>query len=415
MNKTARASIIYHGVIAVMFLSFVVIGGWGLVKIKARLSMAQPMQVQPMAVKTIITASGTVEKTLPALATVKSAATVQIKAEVGGRLLSLPLREGDRVKSGQIIGVLDAREQEAQLQAAKARNDSVTSQVSATVAGLQVLTSQLDAAQTNLEFFSRELKRNEELFKEGAIAQSAYENTRNRHAEASSRLASLKSQIQSHKAQVDALVSQKKASEKDVMLWEVRRDYTEITAPVDGVISARLQEEGSRVLPGQAIYNVEDVAKTRLIMQIPQEAAASVKVAQVVMVRGRKDMNFRISRVYPVQNELRQVIVEAEADEEYQGLVYDMQIPVRIVVACEEGTVIPEEAVFIDFNRSDRFFVYIVKNDVAVRTPVSATLHGDGGKKLVDAKFIVPGTELAVGSYLENIRLPASFAVEVVK
>ena len=349
MNKTARASIIYHGVIAVMFLSFVVIGGWGLFKIKARLSMAQPMQVQPLAVKTIITASGTVEKTLPALATVKSAATVQIKAEVGGRLLSLPLREGDRVKSGQIIGVLDAREQEAQLQAAKARNDSVTSQVSATVAGLQVLTSQLDAAQTNLEFFSRELKRNEELFKEGAIAQSAYENTRNRHAEASSRLASLKSQIQSHKAQVDALVSQKKASEKDVMLWEVRRDYTEITAPVDGVISARLQEEGSRVLPGQAIYNIEDVAKTRLIMQIPQEAAASVKVAQVVMVRGRKDMNFRISRVYPVQNELRQVIVEAEADEEYQGLVYDMQIPVRIVVACEEGTVIPEEAVFIDF------------------------------------------------------------------
>jgi len=52
---------------------------------------------------------------------------------------------------------------------------------------------------------------------------------------------------------------------------------------------------------------------------------------------------------------------------------------------------------------------------VAVRTPVSATLHGDGGKKLVDAKFIAPGTELAVGSYLENIRLPASFAVEVVK
>jgi hypothetical protein len=92
-----------------------------------------------------------------------------------------------------------------------------------------------------------------------------------------------------------------------------------------------------------------------------------------------------------------------------------MQIPVQIIVDRGEGTVVPEEAAFIDFNRSDRFFVYVIKDSMAARTSISALLHGDNGKKLVDTQILAPGAELAVGSYLENIRLPASFAVEVVR
>jgi len=373
------------------------------------------MESRPLAARIVKVETGQVEKTIAALATVKSAATVQIKAETGGKILSLPLREGDRVKAGQVIGLIDSREQDAQLQAAKARNQSASNQVAATAATLQMLTSQIDAAQTNFEFWTGELKRDEELYQAGAIAQTAFENTRNRHAEAQSRLTSLKSQIQSQKSQVDALLSQKTASEKDVTLWQVRRDYTELTSPVDGIISARLQEEGNRVLPGVAVYNIEDTTKTRLIMQVPQEAAAKIEPGQPVSLRSHASASFSVSRVFPVLNELRQVIVEAETQTLCPGLVYDMQIPVRIAVERGAGTVIPEEARFVDFSRSDRFFVYVVKNDMALRTSVKAVLEGDNGMTLVDAAEIPPETVLAVGSYLENIRLPASFAIEVVR
>ena len=199
------------------------------------------------------------------------------------------------------------------------------------------------------------------------------------------------------------------------MLWQVRRDYTDLTSPVDGIISARLQEEGNRVLPGTAVYNIEDTTKTRLIMQVPQEAAVRIGSGQPVSLRGHASASFSVSRVFPVLNEFRQVTVEAESPILPQGLVYDMQVPTSIVVERGEGAVIPETARFVDFSRSDRFFVYVVKDGIAVRTSVAPVLEGDNGATLANAAEIPVGTVLAVGSYLENIRLPASFAIEVVK
>ncbi len=415
MTKTGSSAKVYYVVIVIVTVLVISVAGAGYIKKKAMLAQAVPMQTITMAVRTIVAEKGEIERTVPALATVKSAATVQIKAETGGRILSLPLREGDRVKAGQVIGVIDSREQEAQLQAARARNESTASQVTATMAGLQVLTSQIDAAQTNLDFWAGQLRRDEQLLIEGAIAQNVCENTRNRHAEAASRLASLKSQIDSQKAQVDALHSQKKASEKDVAVWQVRLDYTELTAPINGVISARLQEEGNRIQPGATVYNIEDETKMRLIMQIPQDEATRIGKGQPVTVRGYEEACFTVSRVFPVINELRQVTVEAESENRCPGLIYDMQIPVHIIVERGDGTIIPQQARFIDFSSGDRFFVYVIKGGVAVRTPVKSVLEGDQGRALVDAAKIPAGTELAVGSYLENIRLPATFAVEVLR
>lgn len=415
MTRTGKSAGVYFIVIVVIAVLVMLVAGASYIKKRTMLAQAAPMQTTTMAVRTIVAEKGEVEKTVPALATVKSAATVQIKAETGGRILSLPLREGDRVKAGQVIGMIDSREQDAQLQAARARKESTASQVAATMAGLQVLTSQIDAARTNLDFWAGQLRRDEQLLIEGAIAQTACENTRNRHAEAAGRLASLNSQIESQKAQIDSLNSQKKASEKDVAVWQVRRDYTELTTPINGVISARLQEEGNRIQPGAAVYNIEDDTKMRLIMQIPQDEAIRVGKGQPVTVRGHEQACFTVSRVFPVLNELRQVTVEAESMNTCPGLVYDMQIPVSIVVERGYGTIIPQEARFVDFSSTGRFFVYVVKDSRAARTGVVPVLEGEEGKTLVDAAHIPAGTELAVGSYLENIRLPATFAVEVVR
>lgn len=411
-KSTAKISYLIIGIVA---LVFALLAAAGLNKIKAKLSQAKAMEAPALAVKTVKVQRGVVERTLPALATVKSAATIQIKAEIGGKILTLAVREGDFVKIGQIIAIIDSREQDAQLQAAEARTDSASSQVAAMNGSLQALISQLDSLKINLNFWAGELKRDDELYKAGAIAQSGFENTRNRKAEAESKFAGLQSQIQAQKSQIDALLSQKKATEKDVLVWKVRRDYAEITAPVDGVISARLQEEGNRVMPGTAILNIEDTAKTRLLMQIPQESAAKISAGQQVRMQGRDEVDITVSRVFPVQNELRQVIVEAETKDPVSGLFYDMQIPVRIVVESAEGSVISEQARFVDFQNFDKFFVYVIKEGWAQRTSVSSVLTGDKGVSLVRSDVLPENTELAVGAYLENIRLPASFAVEVIK
>lgn len=402
-------------VIILLLVIVIIAAAAGLQNKKAQLASAVSMPELPLAVKTVTLAKGMVKLSIPALATVKSAATIQIKAEAGGILQKLNFREGDRVQAGQQMAVIDSREQDAQLQAAVARKESAGSQVNAMHANLTALLSQVDALKINLDYWANEHNRAEKLFEAKAMTQSAIDNIKNRKAEAESRLTTLQAQIQAQKAQISSLVSQQKAAARDVQVWQVRRDYSEITAPIDGLVSARLQEEGNRIMPGTTVFHLEDVQLTRLIMQIPQESAALVKTGQTVCLCDHKLPEFIVTRIYPVQNELRQVTVEAEYKGLIEGVSLDMLVPVRITVNALEGLIIPPEARFINFQNPAEFNVFHVTANRAVRKSLKPLLTGDHGLAAISSEFLSDGSVLAVGPYLENVRLPASFAVEVVR
>ncbi len=402
-------------IIAAVFIAFAALAITGLMRKKAALALARPMPQPILAVKTLTVEHGVVSRSVPALATVKSAASIVLKAETAGKISELKYREGDRVTAGSVLAVIDSREQKAQLQAARARSDSASGQVSAMQASLQALTSQLDAHQINLDYWKSTLARDQKLFEARALSKSTLDATVNRHAEAESRLETLKSQIAAQKAQISAVMSQKQASEKDVAVWQTRLDYAEILAPVDGIVSLRMQEEGNLVQPGVAVYTIEDVSMTRLLMQVPQQEAVSVRIGQAVTLKASSSNGFVVSRIYPVQNELRQVIVEAARPGEVSGLAYDMQIPVRITVQSCDGVIVPPAAGFIDFNDSQKIQVYLVENARARRLTVSPLLRGDNGNFALSPDTVAASSVLALGNYLENVRLPASFSVEVIR
>ena len=402
-------------VILLVFAAFAGLAVFGMLRKKAALDKAQPMPQSPLAVKTILVEHGLAVRSVPALATVKSAASIQLKAETGGKIAELKCREGDRVKAGDVLAVINSTEQKAQLQAARARSDSASGQVSVMQASLKALTSQLEAHQINLDYWKTNLERDQRLYSGKALSKSALDTTINRRAEAESKLEALKSQISAQKAQIAAVISQRQATEKDVAVWQTRLDYAEILAPVDGIISARMQEEGSLVQPGVAVYKIEDTSVTRLFMQVPQQEAVKIRVGQSVLLKDGTENGFVVSRVYPVHNELSQITVEASMPGQLAGFAYDMQIPVRIAVENAEGIRVPPAASFIDFNDSELLFVYVVENAQARRLSVKPMMRADDGALIVSAGQLPAGTELALGNYLENVRLPASFSVEVIK
>jgi hypothetical protein len=92
-----------------------------------------------------------------------------------------------------------------------------------------------------------------------------------------------------------------------------------------------------------------------------------------------------------------------------------MQLPVRITVETREGVVIPPEASFVDFHHPGQVLLYVIADGRAMRTSVRPLLRGDGSLLAVSPEQIAPGTTLALGNYLENVRLPASFSVEVIR
>lgn len=409
MKKLNYIAIILLGVAIVVGVSTAI------AKKKAQLSTAKAEVSRPIAVRLVTVEEGSLSDTLSALAVVKSASTIELKSEVAAKILKLMYREGDLVRAGDTIALLDAQEQKAQLQGAIARSKTAESQLAAAKAALTLHESRLNSAETNLEFWIRELARDENLLKEGAISLSAFETTRNKKVAAESELKALKSQISAQAAQINSASAQIIAAKNDEKIWEVRKNYTELKAPVDGVISARLQEEGNMVMPSTPIYSLEDQSKTRLILQVPQEYASQIKIGQKVHPKVAPCCVFQVNRIHPTINSLRQITLEAELVGEPKGLIYDMQMPVTVELSTKTGSIIPNSAKFVNFLNPNNIYVYTVTDKVATRVEVSPHMLGKGGEALVDMAAVPTGAQLAVGAYLENLRLPESFEVEVVK
>lgn len=407
-NRPAKP-LFFALLVAVTFLSLAI---FGLVRLKQRQSDASPMKKPVLAIKTVTSYPGALQMVIPALASIRSAATIQIKAETGGRIINLPLREGDKVKKGDLLVTIDGREQQAQLGAAKAKSRVIDGQIASLKAGINAMQSQKKGLNSNFGFLESELKRYEKLFASNAISASSVEAHRNKRNDAESKLLSLQAQIQAQKAQISSLESQKQAARKEVALWTVRSDYSEIRSEVDGVVAMRNQEEGTRVLPGSIILAIEDTSSTRLIMQFPQNAVGLVQLGQKVIAENFPKADFVINRIYPSLNAMHQFVVEAKEDASRSQIKLDLQIPVSIVVKQLEGTVVQRSALFTNFNNPGEFYVYPVANGVASRTSIKPMLIDADGNAVFSPVQIGADTVLAAGSYLENVRLPSTFAVE---
>lgn len=143
---------------------------------------------------------------------------VDLSFQVSGRIEKLLKEEGDTVKAGELIAVLDDKDYVSNLEKAEA-------DVEKTLA----LKSDADS----------KFERNAPLVEDNTISKQDYDtllNTKNKSA-----------------ADYDAAVAQKNFAKNQL-------DYTKIYAPEDGIIMIRVQEPGANVSKAQPVYTM---AKTK--------------------------------------------------------------------------------------------------------------------------------------------------------
>lgn len=139
---------------------------------------------------------------------------VDIGFRVPGRVDQLFFEEGDFVKTGQLIALLDKTPYDAQLEEAIASANAIE----ATLKNAEIL-----------------LKRRQELIGVGGVSQEDLDNATANYEELYESWMQAKSAIE---------------VQKDNMA------YTEVFAPTDGVILTRIREPGTVVNPGDPVYTL---------------------------------------------------------------------------------------------------------------------------------------------------------------
>ncbi|MEX2153620.1 MAG: efflux RND transporter periplasmic adaptor subunit, partial [Gemmatimonadaceae bacterium] len=198
--------------------------------------------------------------------------TVEVRARLEGDLVGVYVREGERVRAGQVLARFESSEQESGFTSAEA--DRVAAQ------------SELSTAQWNLE-------QTTELFRAGAVSERDFKTAQQSVTTARARLAAAQARVRA----TGSLV----------------RD-TRIMAPTTGVISRRLVENGEHVARGAGLFTLVRSDVLELGAAVPARQANAVRVGQVVHFSADgRSFDGKVARVSPtVDPATRSVAVYVE-------------------------------------------------------------------------------------------------------
>src|SRR6185312_457319 len=192
---------------------------------------------QPVPVTAVAVEQKDVPIYLSALGTVQALNTVTVNAQVSGQIQSINFREGQEVKAGETIAVIDPRTFQSALDQASAKKKQDE--------------AQLTASKSTLARYT-------ELIKKSFVAAQDLEN---------------QNQLV---RQQEALVA---ADEAAVATARTQLGYTKITAPIDGIAGIRQVDVGNLITANAAtgIVVLTQVHPINVIFSLPEQNLAQVR------------------------------------------------------------------------------------------------------------------------------------------
>jgi RND family efflux transporter MFP subunit len=263
---------------------------------------------KPVSVKVVELKTGELRVIVNATttSTVKSETEVTLSAQRTGGVVELPVEEGDSVKAGTLIARLDLTEETVQTENA------------------------LTQSKATYEEAGKNLKRSEDLFNKGMISQQDFDAVRRTY---------------------DVAKSQYQASIADA---EVKREYSIIRAPFDGVIAKKSTEVGELLLPGNQIVTIVNPDKIYVLATIDEVDVGRLQRGQQVTLTvdafpGEKYQG-TIKRISPIVSggklETRTADVWIYFNEKQQQIKPGMSADVEILVFTLPAVLsVPSQAV----------------------------------------------------------------------
>lgn len=240
-------------------------------------------------------APGPIEATVIAQAkVVATAGTAEVRALVDGRVVEVPVREGDNVAAGQLLARLDTEEIDAAIARAEAERNVAEAELRLARSGGRreeriAAEAALDAARAAMAREQARADRDTELAGKGAVPEEIADESR-RNAEVARAgvaraEAERKSTLRGRPEQVEAARAKLAAADAALAAAKARRARSVVVAPIAGVVLARKVDVGDTAVPGTTLFEVADPGATELLVEIEDVDAMRVRPGLQVSIR----------------------------------------------------------------------------------------------------------------------------------
>lgn len=360
---------------------------------------------------------GELRQSVVASGKVRSPQRIELTSQISGRVMQIPVQEGQAVVAGELLIRLDDTEWRAALAQARA----ALSQSELRLVQIQQLAQPLAAqsqrqAGANLQQARQNFARTDELVGKGFYSKTQLDEAQRNFEIAESQWQASQLQLRSQQnggsdeRLARIAIEQARAS---VDVAQSRLDYTRLTTPVAGMVLTRSVEPGITVQPGKVLMTLSPAGDTELIAQIDEKNLALLRLGQAAMAsadaypeqRFAAELTFISPAIDPLRGsvEIRLRVKQAPA-----YLRQEMTVSVDIETARRADTLsAPSDA--LRGLGSAQPWVLVARDGVVQRQWVKIGIRSAGRVEIVDGllpgDLLVPAnnTTLREGSRLRAV------------
>ena len=244
-------------------------------------------------------------QTVSANGEIKPKKYVNVSSNMMGRIVRLPVREGDHVRDGDLLVQLESIQSQADVQAAEAGLDAAQTEVEGmsasirsaeaaiTSAKAEITRSEADLARAKLNF-----DRAEKLTKEGVMAREAYDRAKADYDISSAQLNAAKARLAQAEAQLGQTLKQRdgtsiRIAQQRAGLTRARDQFskTTIRSTLDGIITYLPVNEGEIAIvgvqnqPGTVLMTIADMSVITAEVKVDETDIVNVKIGQEAKIK----------------------------------------------------------------------------------------------------------------------------------
>lgn len=274
-QRARRRRIVIRSVLALVALGGIVVA---VLALRPRpIPMAERFRSEPVA-------RGTIVREVSATGRVQARSSVDVGAQITGRLASVEVDYNDRVTRGQLLARFDT--------------DALDAQVAQTQASVKAAQAALEQAKVDRRRAQRQLERSERLFERGIEAAETLENLRAAKASAD--------------AAVRAAAAQLELQRANARVAQTNRGYAEVTSPIDGIVISRNVDAGQTIVAALQTPVLFTIAEDLVDMEV----VASIDEADMGQVQPGQAATFT---------------VDAYPDRTFEAVVTELRLAAKVV------------------------------------------------------------------------------------
>jgi HlyD family secretion protein len=217
---------------------------------------------------------------------IKPKTYVNIGANAFGKIIKLHVKEGDRVRRGQVLAQLENVQSAADVSATRASLQASETDSVAADAGMRTSMADLNRAKSDAERAKLDWERAQGLFRDQLIAKQDYDARKAAWESADAGLAQAQARLAQAKAQRDS--SDKRITQNSANLTRVSDVLRKTTyeAPFDGVITNLPVREGETVVigiqnsPGSTLMTIADMSVITSEVKVDETDIVNVQLGQ---------------------------------------------------------------------------------------------------------------------------------------